>query len=396
MKGRDRALVTTLGLGQILSWGTSFYLIAVLAGPVSRDLNWPLAWLVAGQSLALVVAGVASPYVGRWIERSGGRVVLAASSVLLAAAHVLIATSSNIALWYVAYFIFGLAMACGLYDAAFSTLGQIFGASARRSITNITLFGGLASTICWPLTAFMVENIGWRGACLVYAAIHIGIMLPLHWRILPPLASGADKAGIVAQKTAPEMAPSRSLYLLLSIMLTTAASIASVISVHLIAILEARSLDLVMAVALGAIFGPAQVSARIVELALGRHYHPAWTLVASVLLVCLGIALLGLDGPFALIALALVFYGAGNGIYSIAKGTVPLALFGPHDYARLMGRLAFPALLAQAAAPPIVALVIEAHGAGMALNGLALVALLNCGAAIALLALTRAHRRDVI
>jgi MFS family permease len=392
MSGRDRAIVTTIGTGQILAWGSSFYLIAVLAGPVEKDTGWPLAWLVAGQSLALVVAAMASPYVGRWIGHGGGRVVLAVSSLLLAGAHVVLATTTHLSVWYAGWFIMGLAMACGLYDAAFGTLGQIFGAAARRAITNVTLFGGLASTICWPLSAAMIEMMSWRGACLAYACLHLFIMMPLHLFVLPRsgerLSASAPKPDTVDAVPS----PGRSVYLLLVVILTTAAAIAGIVSVHLIALLQERGLTLVLAVAMGAVFGPAQVAGRIVELVFGRHYHPVWTLMASLVLVCLGIALLGFEGPIALVAASLVLYGAGNGINSIARGTVPLALFGPQGYAQLMGRLALPALLAQAIAPPLAAWFIDARGGYAALHLLAALALINVLAGFVLLSRTRAQR----
>ncbi len=383
--------ISVIGVGQIFAWGSSFYLIAVLAGPVAQETGWPMTWIVAGHSFALFAAGLASPRVGRLIETWGGRKVLAASSLLLAMGHVLLALTSHLAVWYAAWLLLGLGMACGLYDSAFATLAQIYGAQARRAITHVTLFGGLASTICWPLSAVLIEAIGWRGACLAYAALQCGVFLPLHFFALPdPLGERAAAVQTDEDKTG--RASISLVHLLLGVILTTAAAVAAIMSVHLITLLQARGLMLGAAVAMGAIFGPAQVLARIVELAAGRHYHPVWTLFASVLLVFAGVALLSVDGPVALIAASLILYGAGNGVNSIARGTAPLALFGPAGYARLMGKLALPALIAQALAPPLAAVLIERGGAELALNVLIGIVFVNSIAGIVLLYATRRMR----
>lgn len=384
-------VVCAIGVGQIFAWGTSFYLIAMLAAPVAQETGWPMTWIVAGQSLALLVAGLASPRVGRAIERVGGGRVLASASLLFAAGHVLLAVSHHLAVWYAGWTLLGLGMACGLYDAAFGALGQLYGAGARRAITNVTLFGGLASTICWPLGAVLMDAFGWRGACVVYAVLQGAVMFPMHVAAVPrPDARKGE--GASAGAGGPD-APVSSLHLLLAAILTLAAATAAIVSVHLITLLQARGLALSVAVGMGAIFGPAQVLARIVELALGRHYHPVWTLFASVILVFLGVALFSLEGPVAMVAASLVLYGAGNGINSIARGAAPLALFGPAGYARLMGRLALPQLVAQAAAPPVAAVLIERHGAPVALAGLVLLAGVNVALAAVLLWATRRLRR---
>ena len=370
--------IFAIGTGQILGWGSAFYLIAVIAAPVAQEMGWSLTSLIAGHALALLVAGLASPRVGLLIERWGGRYILAFSSVLMASGHVVLALSYHVWVWYVAWVLLGLAMACGLYDAAFSTLGQIFGTKARSAITNVTLFGGLASTMCWPFTAFMMAHWGWREACLAFAVIHLFIMLPMHLIFVPKVLG--DRAQLARTLDDEDVEPpylTRS-FLLLALILAIAAAVAAIVSVHLIALLQDRGLSLATAVATGALFGPAQVAARILERVFGGRLHPIWTLVISIVLTYLGLVLLGQNIEPALVALALIFYGAGNGINSIAKGTVPLALFGPRFYARMMGRLALPQLVAQACAPSLVALLMEAKGASIALQILEALTLINC------------------
>jgi len=388
----SKTIITAIGVGQILGWGSAFYLMAVIARPVAEETGWGYTTIISGHMLSLLIAGLMSPKVGRVIETFGGRGVLAFSSLLMAAGHLLLAVSHHVLVWYAAWSLMGLAMACGLYDAAFSTLGQIFGAKARPAITNVTLFGGLASTICWPFTAFMIANFGWREACVAFAVIHLCLMAPAHLLCLPhapaePLARRQDEGA-----SDEEPAIFSRLFLLLAIILAIAAAVTAIISVHLIAILQGRGLSLASAVATGALFGPAQVAARVLERMLGGRIHPIWTLVISILLTCFGLLLLGLETDPSLVLLALILYGAGNGINSIAKGTVPLALFGPRYYARIIGRLALPQLVVQALAPVLVASLMDRTGSEAALHVLAALTLMNCAGVILLVRSTTTQR----
>jgi MFS family permease len=376
-----RLVIATLGITQILAWGSSFYLPAVLARPIAADTGWSLGWVVGGLSLSLLVAGSVAPKVGRTINAKGGHPVLTASSILLGSGLATLALAHSLPVYLTAWLIIGVGMGAGLYDAAFATLGRLYGKQARSAITSLTLWGGFASTVCWPLSAYLVEHVGWRGACVVYAAIQILISLPLHAFALPGIdlvrpdtEPSGDTPGASAPQTLTGARRDRA-FLLLAAVLTLGAVTASMAGVHLLTFLQARGLELAAAVALGALVGPSQVGARVVEMAFGRHYHPIWTMVASVALVAGGVILL--VAGFPLLALALALYGAGNGIGSIAKGTLPHALFGSFGYASLMGKLAMPSLLAQALSPSIGALLIEWGGPDAALSLLAGMATLN-------------------
>jgi MFS family permease len=267
-------------------------------------------------------------------------------------------------------------MGAGLTDAAFSTLGSIYGESARSAITSLTLFAGFASTICWPLSAYLVELFGWRGACFTYAAIQICIALPILHFALP-------NRPFVAPSTVHNDAPERdslaprelALFGVLVLVVTLSASILSMLGVHLLPLLEARGLELSAAVGLGAIVGPSQVAARVVEMLAGRHYHPVWTIVTSTVLVAAGIGILFSGAPAYSVAIAI--YGAGNGIGSVARGTLPLALFGASRYPTLMGRLARPILMSMALSPLVGAIAFQHGGANLLLGFLALVGALN-------------------
>ncbi|CDX40782.1 membrane hypothetical protein [Mesorhizobium sp. SOD10] len=286
-------LVSALGLTQILAWGSSYYLPAVLAAPIAEDTGWSLASVVGGLSCGLLLAGLVSPVTGRLIQRHGGRPVLAASSLLLAAAHSLLATATAYPFYLIAWLLMGLGMSSGLYDAGFATLGRLYGQGARGAITNLTLFGGFASTVCWPLSAFLVEHGGWRTACLSYAAIHLAICLPLHLRIIPPPPPAAPAPTKDRSKEASATGRARTRFILLACIQTLAAMIASMLSVHLLTLLQLRGVGLAAAVGLGALVGPSQVGARVSELLIGRNrHHPIWTMLTSVSLLAAGIWLL--------------------------------------------------------------------------------------------------------
>lgn len=390
-----RLIVPALGITQILAWGSSYYLLTVLAKPIAADTGWPLTWIVAGLSLGLLVAGVTSPMIGRKIHAYGGRSVLAASAALIALGQVILGLSPNLAVFIFGWAVLGLGMSAGLYDAAFSTLGRLYGQGARTHITTVTLFGGLASTACWPLSAYFLEHFGWRETCFIYAAIHLCFSLPLYLFALKrgPLP---DWTGDVAVKSRDgsnrAVDRSRLIYLVLAVAIMIGSMITTVISVHVLTVLQSRGLTLAAAVTLAALIGPAQVVARFTEMLISRYHHPIWTKVASVSLVAVGIGLLWAGIP--IIAVALILYGAGIGLESIARATLPLALFGAANYAPIMGRLAMPSLIAQAAAPSLGALLIQWFGVEGALGTIVVVALGNLALTLALLALTAPQWRQ--
>ena len=375
-------VILALGVIQILSWGSSFYLPAVLAGPIANDTGWPLTWVVGGLSIGLLVAAFASPRVGLTIHRHGGRPVLALAALLLAAGLVVIGLAPNLPVFLAGWLVIGLGMGCGLYDPAFATLGRLYGAEARPAITTLTLWGGFASTVCWPLSAFLVERVGWRATCLAYAGLHVVVTLPLVLGMIPnaPALPG-DRNGPRGED-GPLTARERRAFLLMAGVLMLGGTVMTLVSVHLITLLQARGVALAAAVSYGALIGPAQVGARVLEMSNKGRHHPLWTLTAAMALVVSGLAVLA-AGILA-VGVALLLYGAGNGIYSIARGTVPLAMFGPARYPVLVGRLARPGLVAQALAPSLGAMALTYGGADAAYVMLVMLALANVGLAVAL------------
>jgi predicted MFS family arabinose efflux permease len=358
-----------MGITQILAWGSTYYLPAVLAAPIARDTGWSITSVVGGLSWGMLVAGATSPAVGRHIDRHGGRAVMALSSLLLAVGIATMGVAENLTTYYFAWSLIGIAMAGGLYDAAFSTLGRLLGEGARTSITGLTLLGGFASTMGWPAIAAMEEWLGWRGTCLSIAAVHLFVGLPIHALMIPGSAKQPLRPVVIGKVDTTTRNPrqSRLLFLLIGMMLTILALVVSGISVHLLDALKQLGITTAIALAIGMVIGPAQVAARIAEFSIGKNLHPAWSARIGVLLCLFGLGLVMSATPW-LAFIAIVLYGAGNGILTIARGTLPLALFGAQGYGSRMGLLARPVLVAQACGPILAALVLDRFGPTLLLS----------------------------
>jgi MFS family permease len=357
MSARQLPIIVALGTTQTLAWASSYYLPAILADPIGRDLGVSSNWIFAAFSGALVISALLGPRVGRQIDLVGGRSVLSMSNLTLAAGLALLGATHSIPVLIAAWVLLGIGMGFGLYDAAFAALGRIYGDAARRSITGITLIAGFASTVGWPLTAWGLESIGWRNTCFAWAAAHILIGLPINFFMLPTV-KGAKAA--VAAAIKPHIPIDRTM-VLLAFTFAAAWTVTGAMAAHMPRILEAAGATTVQAVAAGALFGPAQVVARIIEASFLSRYHPLLSTRLACLTHPIGAAILAIAGGGASSAFA-IFFGLGNGILTIARGTLPLAIFGPQNYGYRLGIIGAPARMAQAAAPLAFGLLIEAMG----------------------------------
>ena len=352
-------LTLTLGSAQTLAWASSYYLPAILAVPMARELGISPSWIFAAFSAALLLTAMLGPSVGRLIDQQGGRGVLMASNAVLALGLVVMALSQGLFSLMLAWLITGVGMAMGLYDAAFATLGRLLGRSARASITGVTLLAGFASTIGWPLTALLENEFGWRAACGVWAILHAVIGLPLNAR-LPKAGDSAAQQDDDKSALPPERP--RLAMILLAYVFAAGWFVSTAMAAHLPRLLQETGVSLSVAVAAAALVGPAQVAARVGEFALLRHLHPLVAARVATTLHPLGAALLATVGmPAAGFAL---LHGAGNGMMTIASGTLPLALFGPKGFGQRQGLIIAPARAAQAFAPLLFGLLIEQNGAG--------------------------------
>ena len=366
--------VSVLGLTEILSWGALFYPPVLTVPLIAADHGWSRSFAMAGFSVGLFVGGLCSRYVGGAIDRFGGHVVMPFGSLIGAAGLVGLVWAPGATSYFAAWITMGIAMAASLYDPAFATLGRIFGSAARAPITVLTLAGGFASTVSWPATQFLIEAVGWHGAYLVYAALLAGLAAPLHAFALPrEHASAPSRSVAPADKREKTFVPAYGFaFVLVAAGFASYAFVPSALSAQLLAIFNRFGLAPGTVVTIGMLFGPAQVLARVCELSFARHTHPLWTARFALGLLVTAFVLLALL-PFSamLAAVFAVMYGMANGLLTIARGTVPLALFGAAGYGRLMGRIGGPFLVVQAVAPVVVTYVAE-HASDAI--GLALVA----------------------
>ena len=358
-----RIVVTALGVSQTLAWASRYYLPAILADPIGVGIGVPRSWVFAAFSAALLIAAFAGPAVGRVIDHKGGRGVLALSNLVLAGGLTVLAAANGAVGLFAAWAVLGVGMALGLYDAGFATLTALYGREARGPITGITLFAGFASTVSWPLSTVLNDAVGWRATCLVWAALNIVIALPLNRLLLPlpvrPAPTSRAANSSVGWKPYKKM-------VLLAFVFASAWFVSGSMAAHLPSLLEQAGATPLQAVAAAALVGPAQVAARLAEFLALRRIHPLVSARIAALLHPIGAAALAIGGPSGASVFA-IFYGAGNGLLTIARGTVPLAIFGPHAFGERTGLLGAPARAAQAFAPLVFGLLLDAMGISVVL-----------------------------
>lgn len=399
MTGAPVRVVGALGTAQTLAWASSYYLPAMLAAPMAADLGVATPTVFAAFSGAMVVSALVGPWAGLAIDRHGGRVVLAGTSLVFALGLGMLGFAQGLWTMVIAWLVIGAAMGAGLYEAAFSSLVRLYGQHARGAITGITLLAGFASTVGWPLSAWMEARFGWRNACLGWAGIHLLIGLPLNaW--LPTLPSpaqpertaAADPAQAIASASpSPVAAAGGAGYAtaLLAFVFAATWFISTAMATHLPRMLEAAGATLAAAVAVGALVGPAQVAGRVLEFGFLRRVHPLLSARLAALAHPAGVTVLLMAGPVAAPLFA-ILHGAGNGILTIAKGTLPLVLFGAQGYGARQGWLMMPARIAQALAPLLFGLALDAWGANaLWLSGA--IGLAACGALMLLRGPTHTH-----
>ncbi|AYQ29280.1 MULTISPECIES: MFS transporter [unclassified Polaromonas] len=368
------ATIVQLGIAQTLAWASSYYLPAILAVPMARDLGVSTPTVFAAFSAALVVSALLGPAAGKAIDRHGGKPVLAANSLIFAAGLATLAFAQGPVGLLAGWVILGVAMSAGLYEAAFAALVHLYGKDARGAITGITLFAGFASTVGWPLTTWLELEWGWRATCLTWAALHLLLGLPLNWR-LPASPAHATPHGaaeapleVTPVETANPAAASTAnsatrTAILLALVFAVTWFISTAMAAHLPRLLQAHGVPLATALIFAGLVGPAQVAGRLLEYGLLRNIHPLISARVAGAMHTLGAAVFLFFGVPAG-ALFTVLHGAGNGVLTIAKGTLPLVLFGVRDYGARQGVLMVPARFAQATAPWLFGLAIDRFGAG--------------------------------
>lgn len=351
-------VVLLLGAAQTLAWAGSYYVPAVLAAPMARDLGVAPSRVFLAFSLALLLTALLGPWVGRAIDRHGGRWVMSAGNAAAAAGLCVLAAATGEAALFLGWALVGLGMAAALYDAAFATLARLLGAGARGAITGITLVAGFASTVSWPLSALLEAQLGWRGACLAWAGVQLLLCVPLN--LLLPRAPPAVPPKAAAPAGVAPRAGMRAA-VLMAVAFAAGNFAASALGAHLPGLLLAAGVAPAAAIAAGALLGPAQVGARLLEFGLLRRMHPLLSARLSLLAHPVGAALLLLLGPAGAVGFVLL-HGGGNGIQTIARGTLPLAVFGPAGYGQRQGLIVAPARFLAALAPAAFGFALESAG----------------------------------
>lgn len=369
--------VCALGVAQIISWGSFYYTIAVLGGAMQRDLGVSPTLLFGAFSFSLFLSGLAAPMVGKLIDERGGRIVLSLGSCIGAVALVVFATASGPITLLLASILAGVAMAATLYDAAFAALNQIAGPSYRRAITALTLFGGIASTVFWPLSQVLLDAIGWRQTLAVYAGLQLLVCLPLHWWLLPGRQPSAPPVNAPPGTSQPTAGPATADYAWLATAFALASFVSSALLIHVISLLKSAGMNPTDAVFVAALIGPMQVVGRILEFSLARKVQTVTIGTVSFVLMLLAMAVLYFVqslSPLAFLFAAL--FGFSNGLLTIVRGTVPAVLFGRDGYGLLLGKLARPAFIARALAPAVFSVALTAG----IMRGDAILALMACAA----------------
>lgn len=355
--GRRGIAVCSLGITQTLAWASTYYLTAIFADPVSAALHVSRDWYFGIFSGALLLSGLLGPIAGRLIDRVGGRDVLAATNLVFAAGLVLMAFASDLAGLAAAWALLGIGMGFGLYEAAFATAAGLFGRDARNAITGITLFAGFASTVGWPASTLFIEHFGWRGACLTWAALQVLIGLPMNLLLVPKVQRRETED--VPTHQPPSGVPWTMI--VLAGVFGATWFVTTAMAAHLPRLLHAMGATPAVAIAAASLVGPAQVGARLVEFGMLRRLSPMISARLATILHPIGAVLLAVLGPVAAIPFVLL-HGAGNGMLTIARGTLPLALFGPTGYGLRTGLLAAPARVLQGASPLLFGIILDRSG----------------------------------
>ena len=386
LAGPSRA-VPVLSLTQILGWGILIYPPALMMPLMAAERGWSLAFCMSGLSVALATSGLLSPTSCGLIDRYGGNRVMSLGALIGMAGLIGLAFVDRWPLYLMCWLLIGAAMSSTLYDPAFATLTRIFGATARRQITFVTFAGGFASTVGWPATHLLLAHFGWRGTYVVFAVVLGLVIAPLHAFALP--RSALERSSSVQSGAMPAteafLPPRGWPFILLAAAFACHAFLLSGVTSNLLSMLERGGIDSATVVVLGALFGPAQVMARLGDFTFASRTSPLWVARAATICMVVAFTALALAGVSVVVAgLFCILFGAANGVMTIARGAVPLAMFGPAGYGRVIGRIARPALLLQASAPFLVAAATQRLSDDMVLELGALGALAACGCLLTL------------
>jgi predicted MFS family arabinose efflux permease len=361
-------LIGGLGAGQIVGWGTSFYLPTILAGGISRDTGLSEEVVYGGVTVMLLVSASLAPWLGRRLDRGGARVIMTLGSILMAFALILVGIAFDLKSYLAAWVVMGVASSMLLTNSAFVAVAQLAGAGARRAMTVLMLFTGVASSVAWPALSFLDGALGWRTTCFVLAALHFLLSAPFHWWLLRTRVSPAPGA-LPPRPVQEGISPSLQKIALLILIpcMCLSGFISWGLSVHIVDLLRHLGADRAEAISLASLLGVLQVSSRLIDLAMGSRHSPLLTGIVAAALLALSFAapLTGFAGGSP--AVFMVIYGVASGSMSLARVMIPLALFGSRSYGRATGLLAGFQNVAFAMAPLAYAAMFDRLGLAFAL-----------------------------
>jgi MFS family permease len=356
--------VAALGIAQIVSWGSLYYAFSFLITPLMAASGADKPTVFAAFSLGLLVSGLLSAPVGALIDRRGGREVMTAGSLAGAVLLAALSRVESVVALYAVWAGLGAVMAATLYDPAFAVITRLFSANYRRAITTLTLFGGFASTVFWPLTQLLIAEVGWRQALLVLAALNLVVCVPVHWWVLAPGSARPQRQAVApAGPGAFNRALRTPLFYLLTLAFTGNSLVFSATQVHLMSMLQAKDLSPASAAAVGAMIGPMQVTGRVLELAFASRLSASTVGILAMAFLPVALWVLSIAGvQWPMLVAFAVIYGIGNGAMTIVRGAIPAELFGRDAYGAINGAMAAPVTVAKAAGPLVAALLFAGLG----------------------------------
>ena len=361
--------VNALGITQITAWGTSYYCLGVLAKPIVADTGWPLTTVFLGFSVALLVMGFISTWVGRLIDRVGARAVMCVGTIIVSAGLVALSQVRDPTSYLAVWAVLGIGMRCCLYDAAFAALVQVTPTRGRKAISYLTLYGAYASTVFWVVGHYLNEAYGWRGTLIAFAAINLAICLPLNWLGLArrdPLQSTTTPTASAAPSPDGPVLEGRMRVVgitLFALIMSLNGLVFGVISIQLVPLLEAAGLAGATAVWVASLKGHGQFAGRVVEILFGRNLKAITIARIAIAVVPASLIMLFLArGDLSQLVAFTLLVGASQGVITIVRGAVPLALFGAQGYGTVLGLIATPILIVNAFSPAIFALLVDQFG----------------------------------
>jgi hypothetical protein len=361
--------INALGVTQITAWGTSFYCLGVLAKPIVADTGWPLTTVFLGFSVALLVMGFISTWVGRLIDRAGARAVMCVGTIIISAGLLALSQVRHPVSYLAVWAVLGIGMRCCLYDAAFAALVQVTPTRGRKAISYLTLYGAYASTVFWVIGHYLNEAYGWRGTLIAFAAINLAVCLPLNWLGLARRESPQDTARPAKTSTPLPDGPvlegrMRIIGIVLfALIMSLNGFVFGIISIQLVPLLEAAGLAGATAVWVASLKGHGQFAGRVMEIFFGRNLKAMTIARIAIGVVPASLVLLFLArGELSQLIAFTLLLGAAQGVITIVRGAVPLALFGTAGYGAVLGMIATPILLVNAFSPAFFALLVDRFG----------------------------------